>query len=60
MFSQQTYREIKHFFSVLNSSVQGKMVSDIGEPTAVAAKLLSILDTLSTMIDETPPLDQVT
>ena len=54
----QAYHDYLSFVTSLNSAVKAKSLSASCTVSSTIEKLLSLLDTLSMFIDETPPVDQ--
>ena len=54
----QAYNDYLGFISSLSQAVKGKSLSSECVVSATCDKLLELLDTLSMIIDETPPVDQ--
>lgn len=54
----QAYAEFMGFVHIVNDAVKGKRVSDDIPASPAIDKLLGLLSTLNTWIDEIPPTDQ--
>ncbi|XP_038046919.1 serine/threonine-protein phosphatase 2A activator-like [Patiria miniata] len=54
----QAYQDFMGFIMLVNTSVKGKKITECTTSSEICKKLIEMLDTLNTWMDEMPPTDQ--